>query len=87
MGTLGVADVPFPPSSDPAGVVQATRGLSSKEEVRAATKKALRRALLRWHPDKWQAVLQKVHPEEQVAIGELLAAITQAIVQQKDRCR
>ena len=47
---------------------------------------ALHKALLRWHPDKWAAVLAKVSkPEERQAMAELLQETTQLILCEKQR--
>ena len=84
--SVRLADIPFPPRADPAGLVEAaayTRGTA--EEAAAARKRLLRRALLRWHPDKWAAVVGKVRAEDKAALAERLGAITQALLKAKDR--
>ena len=51
----------------------------------AEQKKLLRKALLRWHPDKWAVVLPRVKEAERALMAEQLSTVTQAIVQQKGR--
>ena len=75
-----LAEVPFPPRNDPAGLRAA--GLLRGGDV-SERKKLLRKALLRWHPDKWQALSSKVPPEDFGRLGELLGQITQELVAQK----
>jgi len=76
MATVGVADVPWPPTHDVLGASPGSAG----------RKKALHKALLRWHPDKWAAVLAKVSkPEERRAMAELLQETTQLILCEKQR--
>lgn len=79
---VALSDIPLPPCSDPAGV-SGIRGLPS---AAGECKKRLRKALLRWHPDKWSAVLDRVRDEDKAALGEKLRAITQALIREKDRC-
>jgi hypothetical protein len=74
-------DVPFPPSSDPAGLCE--KGLLRGGDA-GERKKLLRKALLRWHPDKWMVVIGKLPDAEKSALGERLSTITQEIVRQKD---
>ena len=73
-----LADVPFPPASDPAGLVAA--GVSRAGGDPAKRKKLLHKALLRWHPDKWARVLSKVGAADAGALHERLQEITQALV-------
>ena len=82
---IRLADIPFPPSRDPAGLAEAGLARASGSEAGGQRKKLLRKALLRWHPDKWMAVTQKIDPEEHSQLGERLSAITQALVEQKDK--
>ena len=81
MEVVRLSDVPFPPSSDPAGLAEA--GLASGGDA-SQRKKLLRKALLRWHPDKWAKVTGKVREAELAPLGERLRALTQALVEQKD---
>ena len=53
MASVSAADVPWPPEHDVLGVPLGDAG----------RKKALHRALLRWHPDKWAPVLAKASPD------------------------
>ena len=86
--TIRLADVPFPPVGDPAGLKAAglpVRGGSERnDEERAKRRKMLHKGLLRWHPDKWAAVIGKVKKEEHGVLGECLSALTQEIVEMKD---
>ena len=81
MEVVRLSDVPFPPSKDPAGLAEAglVRGGDASQR-----KKLLRKALLRWHPDKWAKVTGKVREAELAPLGERLREITQALVEQKD---
>ena len=74
---VGLGDVPFPPSHDPAGF--STLGAHATSE----RKKLLRKALLRWHPDKWATVLPRVIAADRSVVADRLSVVTQAIVQQK----
>ena len=78
---IKLSEVPFPPFKDPAGLVEA--GLLRGGDL-AKRKKLLRTALLRWHPDKWMAVTNKIEAKEHGELGRRLATITQALVEQKD---
>ena len=80
MSGVKLEDIPFPPSADPAGLVEAGVGRSDA----ARKKKLLHKALLRWHPDKWQKVSSKVSEAQLGALGEKLREITQALVEQRD---
>ena len=73
---------PFPPPRDPAGLVE--KGLLLGGGDGAERKKMLRKALLRWHPDKWVHLGHKLADEEKGALGERLSTITQALVEQRD---
>ena len=79
---IRLADVPFPPKRDPAGLLEA--GLLHGGADASQRKKRLRTALLRWHPDKWMALTSKMRKHEHVELGKRLAVITQALVEQKD---
>ena len=83
--SVRLADIPFPPRGDPAGLSEAGVRSGNSEEAASGRKKLLRKALLRWHPDKWGAVLGKVREEDKARLGEELAAITQALIREKDR--
>ena len=80
---IRLRDVPFPPARDPAGLGELRHAGGGAEAV-AQRKKLLRKALLRWHPDKWMALCVKMADEEKAALGERLSAITQALVELKD---
>ena len=80
MSSVKLEDIPFPPSADPAGLVEAGVGRSDA----ARKKKLLHKALLRWHPDKWQKVTAKVSEAQLAPLGEKLREITQALVEQRD---
>ena len=79
---LHLAEVPFPPKKDPAGLVEAGLLRGASDESRR--KKMVRSALLRWHPDKWMAMTSKVPAEEHGELAKRLGIITQALVEQKD---
>jgi hypothetical protein len=83
--SVRLADIPFPPAADPAGLAEAGVSRSTTEEGESLRKRLLRRALLRWHPDKWAAVVAKVRAEDKAALAERLGAITQALLKAKDR--
>ena len=89
--TVHLAEVPFPPRGDAAGVVAAglplRAGAERSDEERTRRKKLLHRGLLRWHPDKWAGVINKVEAAEHAALGECLRAITQEIVEMKGDLR
>ena len=78
---LALAEIPFPPLKDPAGLVAG--GLLRGGDA-AKRKALLRTALLRWHPDKWMAVIGKVRKEDHAELGRRLGTITQTLVEQKD---
>jgi len=69
--------VPFPPGSDPAGFSTVAAA------AMAERKKLLRKALLRWHPDKWASVLPHIKEADRSAMADQLSTVTQAIVRQK----
>ena len=74
---VSLRDVPFPPSHDPAGFE------TVPSQGRAEQKRLLRKALLRWHPDKWATVLPCVTEADRSVIANQLSVVTQAIVKQK----
>ena len=75
MASVRVADVPWPPEHDVLGVTSA-----------GGRKKALHRALLRWHPDKWATVLAKVESaDERQAMAAMLQQTTQLILREKEK--
>jgi hypothetical protein len=76
-----LAEVPFPPRLDPAGLVESGLLRGGDESKR---KKLLRSALLRWHPDKWMALTGKICAEERAELARRLSTITQELVEQKD---
>ena len=76
-----LAEVPFPPRRDPAGLVEA--GLLKGGDA-SKRKALLRTALLRWHPDKWAAFTSKIRADEHAELARRLSTITQALVEQKD---
>ena len=84
MEVVPLAEVPFPPSGDPAGLLAAGVARGGDDGNAAARKKLLRKALLRWHPDKWAGVMGRVREGELEAFAERLREITQRLVEQKD---
>ena len=90
LAAVRLADIPFPPANDPAGIGESglVRGKGTSDagsNGKSSRKVLLRKALLRWHPDKWAGVMSKVRPEDKGRLGEELAAITQALLAEKDR--
>merc|ERR1712232_213720 len=71
---LKVADVPSPPHSSVCGLLP--------EDSPAERKRKLRRALLRWHPDKWHAALET--SPDRLELADKLAKITQQILCERD---
>lgn len=70
---LRAADVPWPPRRDVCGF--------HPEDGPAERKRKLRRALLRWHPDKWHGALE-VSPEK-AKLAARLAEVTQQILRER----
>lgn len=70
-----VAEVPRPPSSD---VLGAARAASATEWRRLC-----HRALLRWHPDKWQPLAASADDGPELA--RLTQAMTRAVLRAKER--
>ena len=77
-----LAEVPFPPANDPAGLAEA--GVDRGTGAAATRKKLLHKALLRWHPDKWARVLSKASEADASGLHERLREITQALLAQKE---
>ena len=71
-GSLRLADVPLPPP----GAVCSARTASAR-------KKAVRAALLRWHPDKFD--LSKFTTEDRDAVADAVADVTRRVVKEKKR--
>ena len=71
-GSLHMADVPLPPP----GAVCAARTASAR-------KKAVRAALLRWHPDKFN--LSKFSSEDRGAVAEAVADVCQLVYKEKKK--
>ena len=71
-GSLRLADVPLPPP----GAVCSARTASAR-------KKAVRAALLRWHPDKFD--LSKFTSEDRGAVADAVADVTRRVVKEKKR--
>ena len=71
-GSLHMADVPLPP---PAAVCAA--------RTASARKKAVRAALLRWHPDKFK--LSKFSSEDRGAVAEAVADVCQRVYKEKKK--
>lgn len=70
---LRVSDVPWPPTGSVCGFVP--------EDGPKERKQKLRKALLRWHPDKWHGALEK--SPEKAELAERLQGITQQILSER----
>lgn len=75
-GDVGAADVPWPAGLASVSGVQAAD--SAKER-----KQKLRAAVLRWHPDKWMCVLQRVRPEERADVMARVQEVTRRILAER----
>ena len=74
---LGMDDIPWPPRADVCGL----RG----EDTAAGRKKRVMKALLRFHPDKWQPLLGRVRPAEAAKVADKIREVTRSILHEKAR--
>ena len=72
--TLRLSDLPLPPKHG------SVSGASRADPV-DDRKKAVKKALLRWHPDKFD--LSKFHPEDRDAVKDAVADVTRRIVKER----
>merc|ERR1712232_1345604 len=79
-GSVKVAysDIPWP--NLPGGSVSGTAGMAGAEG-----KKRLFMALRRWHPDKWQSVLERVPAGDLDAVKRRVKEVTEQILDEKRR--
>lgn len=77
-GRLTFHDIPWPCS--PLGAC----GLGLRAGP-AERKRKLRAALLRWHPDKWSPVLDRVWEEDRARVTERIKEVTCQILKEKER--
>lgn len=75
---LAYADVPWPKALTTISGVDA----SDTKEVR---KKKLRDAVLRWHPDKWSPLLDRICEADRAQVVEEVKAITRRILDERKR--
>ncbi|KAK7238686.1 hypothetical protein SO694_00020494 [Aureococcus anophagefferens] len=73
-GALRLGDLPLPRRSG------SVSGASRADPV-DDRKRAVRAALLRWHPDKFD--LSKFHPDDRDAVSDAVAEVTRRIVKEK----
>jgi len=77
-GQLAYIDVPWPSSLSSVSGVEVCDDHSEQ-------KKKLRAALVRWHPDKWSPILDKVKESEKAKVMERVKEVTQRILEEKKR--
>jgi len=77
--SLRYADVPWPSESFAVSGIDASDGASER-------KKKLRSALLRWHPDKWGPLLERVVEADKPRVMEQVKEITRRILTEKESC-
>lgn len=75
---LRCTDVPWPLT------LPSVSGISAQDTM-TEQKKKLRDALLRWHPDKWARILEKVKEAEKPRMLERVKEVTLRILAEKDR--
>lgn len=68
-------DVPLPPAHDPIGTALATSETTWRRQIR--------RALLVWHPDKWQKLLARA--DDARMLEQLTMRMTRAVLREKER--
>lgn len=74
---IGMDDIPWPPRADVCGA----RG----EDSAGGRKKRVMRALLRFHPDKWQPLLSRVRPADAAKVADKIREVTRSILDEKKR--
>eukprot|EP00927_Polykrikos_kofoidii_P073234 TRINITY_DN69295_c0_g1_i1.p1 TRINITY_DN69295_c0_g1~~TRINITY_DN69295_c0_g1_i1.p1 ORF type:complete len:431 (+),score=76.76 TRINITY_DN69295_c0_g1_i1:32-1324(+) len=75
---LSFAEIPWPQSLPTISGVQ-------EGDDGPARKKKLRTALLRWHPDKWAPILERVRESDRARVTEQVKEVTRRILVEKDR--
>mmetsp|Transcript_17317 Transcript_17317/g.30373 ORF Transcript_17317/g.30373 Transcript_17317/m.30373 type:complete len:304 (-) Transcript_17317:267-1178(-) len=78
-GSLQLADVPWPEEA-PATVSGVAESDSAEQR-----KLKLRKAVLRWHPDKWGPALPRFSEADQPVLLERVKAITRRILEERQR--
>ena len=79
-GTISAKDIPFPPD---AGNIS---GITSKDDA-VTKKKKLKDALMRWHPDKFTAVLAKCSDKDGVGIevAKRVSEVAKRLIEERKR--
>ncbi|KAH8053124.1 alpha-1,3-glucosidase [Aureococcus anophagefferens] len=72
---------PPPAPRDPAAARSGSVSGASRADPVDDRKRAVRAALLRWHPDKFD--LSKFHPDDRDAVSDAVAEVTRRIVKEK----
>merc|ERR1712098_30069 len=78
MKTVHFKDIPWPEFTDSSTSILGVGDPSAR-------KKRLRQALLRWHPDKWAGVLERIASSDRALVGTKLGEVTNAILEEKAR--
>jgi hypothetical protein len=76
-GPIRFDDIPWPPEGDGLGILGAAPG-----DIEVAKSK-LAPALRRWHPDKWQRILDRVPAAEKVSVMDQARGIIQRLLTEK----
>mmetsp|Transcript_51639 Transcript_51639/g.136426 ORF Transcript_51639/g.136426 Transcript_51639/m.136426 type:complete len:213 (+) Transcript_51639:521-1159(+) len=76
--TVSAAAIPWPPAG------MTVSGISNSDSGQEKKSK-LKKALLRWHPDKWHAVMQKIPASQQTQVLEKVKAVAQLVLDEKSR--
>jgi len=75
---VSAADIPWPPAGmTVSGIAHCDNGQQRKAK--------LKKALLRWHPDKWHTVVQKIPASQQSQVLERVKAVAQLVLEEKNR--
>lgn len=73
---LSFTDIPWPDS------LSSVSGVAHSDNV-TDRKKKLRGALMRWHPDKWSHILERIKDTEKASVLQHVKEVTQRILEEK----
>jgi len=78
IGPIHFTDIPWPPEVGPGAIV-----LAPRDRQGPLAKRHFTSALRRWHPDKWQRIIELVPAAEKELVMKRVQSIAQTLIQQK----